>query len=208
MWQKELVFDDDDPQNVCIITYCVINGKLYSSMVINCLFLFCNDHFWDWIVAGWFNEIPAFTTEICTLWPGSNGSFWFRNFNSSKYLFHIIAKSCTLFCILLRAVYLQSLGCVTTFSSYAPTSSQSQVKSKSFIGTSSSIFTTTMKWLKPNWVYLSQQNAWHIYQTKRTSFWQNRLVGCKTKQCLIIDIYANTNKWSRNKRISTDWIPT
>ena len=86
--------------------------------------------------------------------------------------------------------------------------SSSEVKSRSFIDINSSIFTTTMKWLKPNWVYVSQQNTWHIYQTKKTSFWQNRLAGCKTKQFHIIDSYANTNKWSRNKRVSTDWIPT
>ena len=43
---------------------------------------------------------------------------------------------------------------------------------------------------------------------KTTSFWRNRLVWCKTKQCHIIDIYWNTNKWSRNKCVSTDWIPT
>ena len=39
----------------------------------------------------------------------------------------------------------------------------------------------TTLWLKPNWVYLSQQSTWHIYKIRKTSFWQHRLVGCKTK---------------------------
>ena len=45
--------------------------------------------------------------------------------------------------------------------------------------------------------YLSNQKD--LFLTKQVS-------RCKTKQCHIIDIYANTNKLSRNKRVSTDWL--
>ena len=47
--------------------------------------------------------------------------------------------------------------------------------------------------------YLSNEKE--LFLTKQVSRVQN-------KKCHIIDIYANTNKWSRNKRVSTDWIPT
>ena len=55
-------------------------------------------------------------------------------------------------------------------------------------------------------LFVTKKNTCHIYQTKRTSFWQNRLVGCKTKSAtLLISTQIRTNEVETNVFQQTEY---